>query len=52
MGDGSAFEAVFKAPPEGILYWALQQMQSVEVLAPASLREKVIEAIENNKYKA
>ena len=31
---------------------ALQQMQSVEVLAPASLREKVIEAIENNKYKA
>ena len=40
LGDGSAFEAVFKAPPEGILYWALQQMQSVEVLAPASLREK------------
>ncbi len=52
LGDGSTFEAVFKAPPEGILYWALQQIQSVEVLAPASLREKVIAAIENNKYKA
>jgi len=49
--DGRSFEAVFSAPPEGIKYWALQQIEHVEVLAPESLRQQVIEAIKNNKYK-
>ena len=48
--DGKAFEAVFSAPPQGILYWALQQLQHVEVLAPKTLRDQVIEAIKSNKY--
>ena len=48
--DGKTFEAVFSAPPQGILYWALQQLQHVEVLAPKSLRDQVIEAIKANKY--
>ena len=48
--DGQTFEAVFDAPPAGIVYWALQQVQSVEVLAPEHLRQEVIGAIKNNKY--
>ena len=50
--DGKTFEAVFDAPPAGIVYWALQQMRTVEVLAPEHLRQEVIEAIKNNKYGA
>lgn len=48
--DKNSFEAVFNAPPEGILYWALQQLEHVEVLAPQHLRERVIEAVRSNKY--
>ena len=49
IGENS-FEAVFKAAPAGMVYWALQYLQHVEVLAPASLREAVIRAIRENKY--
>lgn len=49
--DGESFEAVFKAAPSGILYWALQQIEHVEVLAPEELRNQVIAAIRSNKYK-
>ena len=49
--DGDSFEAVFKASPAGIVYWALQQIEHVEVLAPESLRSQVIAAIRSNKYK-
>ncbi|MCF0151026.1 MAG: WYL domain-containing transcriptional regulator [Firmicutes bacterium] len=47
--DGS-FDAMFKAAPQGLIYWALQYMQNVEVIAPAHIREQVIETIRNNKY--
>ncbi len=50
LKDGKTFEAVFNASPEGILYWALQQLQHVEVLAPEKLRDQVIDAISSNKY--
>ena len=46
----TSFEAVFKAAPEGLIYWALQYLQHVEVLAPESVREAVIAAIRNNRY--
>ncbi len=48
--DGEGFEAAFTASPEGILYWALQYVQHVEVLYPKSLRDEVIKALESNKY--
>lgn len=48
--DGKSFEAVFSASPQGIKYWALQQLEHVEVLAPESLRSAVLSAIKNNKY--
>ncbi len=48
--EDDGFEAVFTASPEGILYWALQYIQYVEVLSPESLRESVIHAVKSNKY--
>ena len=48
--DKTTFEAIFYASPQGILYWALQQLQHVEVLSPPELRQQVIDAINNNKY--
>ena len=50
LNNGDMFEASFTAPPEGILYWALQQLQDVEVLEPQSLREKIIDIIKNQPY--
>ena len=45
-----SFEAVFKAAPQGMVYWALQYLQHVEVLSPAGVRDAVIRAIRENKY--
>jgi len=48
--DGT-FNANFTAAvSDGLVYWALQYMQGVEVLQPADLRQKVMQAIQNNKY--
>ncbi len=47
--DGS-FEAFFNAPPLGLTYWALQYLDSVEVISPPSVREKVMDIIKENKY--
>ena len=48
--DEKTFEAVFTASPQGVVYWALQQLPHVEVLAPEELRKKVMEAVKANKY--
>jgi len=48
--EGDGFEAVFSASPQGIVYWALQYLQYVEVISPKDLRDKVIEAVKSNKY--
>lgn len=46
------FEATFKTSLDGMFYWALQYMQHVEVLSPASLRERILKTLENdNAYK-
>lgn len=49
LEDGS-FEASFMSAPEGLIYWALQYMQHVEVLEPAHVRALVTDAIKHNKY--
>jgi len=49
--DGS-FEAFITAAPQGVIYWALQYLSSVEVVSPASVRDEVIRIIKENKYKA
>ncbi len=47
----SEFEATFKAPVEGMFYWALQYMQHVEVLEPKDLRKRIISTIKSeNMY--
>ncbi|MCQ2553060.1 MAG: WYL domain-containing protein [Clostridia bacterium] len=48
--DGS-FNASFLTATEGLVYWALQYLQHVEVISPKEVRERVIEAINSNKYK-
>lgn len=48
--DGS-FNASFLTATEGLVYWALQYLQHVEVISPKEVRERVIESINSNKYK-
>ena len=48
--DKEYFIASFSAPPEGVLYWALQQMQTVEVIEPKWLREKITDIVKNCNY--
>ena len=47
--DGS-FDASVYTATEGLIYWALQYLQDVEVLGPTDVREKIIEAVKNNPY--
>ncbi len=47
--DGS-FEASFIAAPEGLVYWALQFSDCVEVVSPKQTRDAVISVLKNNKY--
>lgn len=47
--DGS-FEAFFRAAHEGMKYWALQYLQSVELISPEDLREEIVKAVRSNNY--
>ena len=47
--DGS-FDASVYTATEGLIYWALQYLQDVEVIGPTDVREKIIEAVKNNPY--
>lgn len=45
-----SFEAMFKAAPKGVVYWALQYLDSVEVVSPKEIRDEVKKIIKENKY--
>ena len=47
--DGS-FDASVLTATEGLVYWALQYLQDVEVLSPPNVRQKIISAIKENPY--
>jgi predicted DNA-binding transcriptional regulator YafY len=47
--DGS-FDASVLTATEGLVYWALQYLQDVEVLSPPEVREEIIKAIKDNPY--
>ncbi|MBO4818948.1 MAG: WYL domain-containing transcriptional regulator [Firmicutes bacterium] len=47
--DGT-FDASVLTATEGLVYWALQYLQDVEVISPKDVREKVISAIKENPY--
>ena len=47
--DGTYSATVFTAT-EGLIYWALQYLQHVEVVSPEDVREKITEAVKHNAY--
>lgn len=49
--DDEFFIANFKAPTKGIVYWALQFLEYVEVIEPKNIRYEIIRIIDNNIYK-
>lgn len=50
--DDTRVTATFKASPKATLYWAMQYACYAEVLAPASLRQEVMDCLDyaRNKY--
>ncbi len=48
-GEGNYTASVWTAT-EGLVYWALQYMQHVEVVAPQDLRDKIKGIIKDNSY--
>lgn len=49
-GDGKTFTAFVKGSSMGLRFWAMRYLDGVEILAPAELRESVMEIIRKNKY--
>ena len=47
--DGS-FDAHFSAAPGGVKLWALQNIESAEVVSPASLRREIADIIKGSAY--
>ncbi len=48
---GGTFDLTVTGSLTGIEYWAGNYMESCEVIAPESMRQRVINMIKNNKYK-
>lgn len=48
--DKQGFTASFKASPQGVLLWALQNLKTVELKAPESIRKEIIQTIKENHY--
>lgn len=44
------YEILLNVPTEGMLYWALQYMQHVEVISPSELRLEITKAIKESNY--
>jgi predicted DNA-binding transcriptional regulator YafY len=49
--DDDGFDATFRAAPEGLRYWALQYLQSVEVIRPEYVREELKKAVAESPYR-
>ena len=43
-------KGVVKTSTKGMKYWALQYLESVEIISPQSLREEVVSMLKNNSY--
>ena len=48
--EAASYEIILTAPTEGMLYWALQYMEHIEVLAPDDLRAKITKVIRESNY--
>lgn len=49
--DEEFFTAEFNGPTKGLVYWALQFLEYVEVVEPINVREEIIRILNNNSYK-
>ncbi len=47
---GDHYEATVHASPQGVRFWALQYLESIEVLKPASLRRDIRAILRNQPY--
>ena len=47
--DGK-YEILVNAPSEGMMYWALQYIQHIEVITPLELRHSISKAIKESNY--
>ena len=43
-------EFTFRVSADGFSYWAMKFLEDIEVIEPASLRDRIIGMIENNRY--
>lgn len=48
--DENRFDAKFRAVPQGVLYWTMQYLNQIEIIAPESLRNAAIEMLKSNRY--
>ncbi len=49
--DGDYLEVTLSAPKKAMEYWALQYGEKAEIIAPASLRERIVEVIKMMSFK-
>ena len=50
--DGDKLLVTLHVSVKGLRYWAMQYLEHVEVLTPASLREEITETLKHNPYTA
>lgn len=48
--DEDRLRVTINASVKGMRYWALQFLESVEIVEPISLRNEILELLKNNKY--
>ena len=48
--DENRFDAEFHAVPQGVLYWTMQYLDQIEIIAPESLRQTAIKMLKSNRY--
>ena len=48
--DENRFDAKIHAVPQGVLYWTMQYLDQIEIIAPESLRQTAIKMLKSNKY--
>lgn len=48
--DDEHFDARIRAVPQGVLYWTMQYLSEIEIIAPESMRQAAIAMLKSNKY--
>lgn len=48
--DENTFIAKIYAVPQGVLYWTMQYLDQIEIIAPENLRQTAIKMLKSNRY--